>query len=236
MDISPSSPPSMGGVVEEEIKLTAPTKKIFTQIKLDPLLEKLAVGAWSEQPLLTNYIDTSDRYLLKSRLALRLRLLEPSCYLLGLKGFGSIVDGVAKRLEWEQRLTSPTNSFYSGLHYSNIGPGSVKDQIDGLVGCRDSDADLCFLPLMETDIYRQTRIFELDGVCRVEMALDHGTIRAGGNETSICEVEIEKVSGSLPPMHLFARELSKRYGLKMSECSKFSIGLSLSGIVLPSDF
>ncbi len=80
--------------------------------------------------LFTIYFDTSDRYLLQQRLALRLRRMDSSTYLLGLKGFGSVVNGVAKRLEWEQCLTNPPNSFYSGLHYSDIVPGLVKNKLD----------------------------------------------------------------------------------------------------------
>jgi triphosphatase len=224
------SPSLRGGVIEEEIKLLSPSKKILNQIKQDPLLEKQAVAPWGQQPLFTIYFDTSDRYLLKNRIALRLRRGDDSSFSLGLKGFGALVDGVARRMEWEQPLTSPPNSFYSGLHYSTMIPGLVKDQLDELTVSGPHSEDCCFLPLMETDFSRQTQLLALGEGCEVEVALDWGVVRAGGRQRDLCEIEIEKVSGPSHPMQPFVTGLVERYGLKVSEQSKFSIGLALLGI------
>jgi triphosphatase len=225
--------PAANGAVEEEIKLTAPTKKIFDQLKKDSRLNDPSVDGWYKQSLLTTYYDNSSRYLLKQRLALRLRQQENRGCWLGLKGFGYMVDGVAKRWELEQSLTHPPNSFYSSLHYSSIESGLVKNRLEELLGSLDGGDDIDvyhFLPLMATDIFRQTRMVELGNGCRVEIALDWGKVQAGGKERTLCEVEIEKISGPLEPIHLFAADLAKRYGLKLSEQSKFSMGLALQGI------
>jgi inorganic triphosphatase YgiF len=228
-----SSPTGIDGTVEEEIKLVVSTKKIFNQIKLDPLLEKQAVGEWASHSLLTIYLDTSNRYLLKKRIAMRLREPEPGVCLLGLKGFGSVINGVAKRLEWEQSLTNPPNSFYSSLHYSDISKGLVKDKLDMLFCDLGRGENLIFTPLMKTNVERQTRQFVLADGSRVEMALDWGTDQAGDRESVIGEVEIEKLSGPSQPISLFAREFMGRYGLSSAENSKFAIGLDLLGITAP---
>jgi triphosphatase len=218
---------TVDGVVEEEIKLAVPTKKIFKQIKDDPLILKKIVGEWCERCELTIYFDTSDRYLLKQRLALRLRVGEADSYILGLKGFGSTESGVAKRLEWEQRLTNPPNNFYSGLNYPDIVPGLVRDRLDGLFVNKELRSGLSFLPLLESDIKRETCLLDLADGTRVEIALDWGVVRANGGEVGVGEIEVEKISGSLDAMKLFAREVAARYSLKLSEHSKFSLGLSL---------
>ncbi|MBF0194507.1 MAG: CYTH domain-containing protein [Magnetococcales bacterium] len=225
--IPSSSTYDVNGVVEEEIKLTVPTKIIFKQIKDDPHLIKKVVNGWYKRQELTIYFDTSDRYLLKQRLALRLRKGESDSYILGLKGFGSTENGVAKRLEWEQRLTNPPNNFYSGLHYSDIVPGLVKDRLDGLIVNIDRTSDFSFLPLLESDIKRETCLLDLGGGTRVEIALDWGVVRANGRNVEIGEIEVEKISGSSEVIELFARDIAKRYSLKLSEHSKFSLGLSL---------
>jgi triphosphatase len=223
----PLSTPVVDGVVEEEIKLAVSTKKIFKQIKDDPLITNKVVSAWRKRCELTIYFDTSDRYLLQQRLALRLRKGESDSYLLGLKGFGSTQSGVAKRLEWEQLLTNPPNNFYSGLHYSDIVPGFVRDRLDGLFVNKELMAGFSFFPLLESDIKRETCLLDLVDGTRVEIALDWGVVRANGREVGIGEIEIEKVSGSLDVMQYFAGELATRYNLQLSEHSKFSLGLSL---------
>ncbi len=217
------------GVVEEEIKLTAATKKILSDIKLDPKLDPLAENRWQTRSILTVYLDTSNRYLLSKRLALRLRSFDSSRHVLGLKGFGRMVRGVANRLEWEQPLTDPGDSFYSGLHYSDIGAGSVKDQIDGLTDGATL-RKLFFTPLLVTDIKRQTRILQLDDGCRMELALDYGTISAAGSSTVVCEVELEKISGSSDSLRVFADALALRHNLFAAQQSKFAMGLTLAGV------
>ncbi|MBF0446114.1 MAG: CYTH domain-containing protein [Magnetococcales bacterium] len=223
----PSSVPVVDGVVEEEIKLAVFSKKIFKQIKDDPQTIKKIIVPWRKRHELTIYYDTSDRYLLKQRLALRLRNGDSNSYLLGLKGFGSTQCGVAKRLEWEQRLTNPPNNFYSGLHYSDIISGLVKDRLDGLFDNKELPIDFSFLPLLESDIKREVCQLDLEGGTRVEIALDWGVVRANGREAGIGEIEIEKISGSLDVMKLFAHKVATQYELKLAEHSKFSLGLSL---------
>ncbi|MBF0358804.1 MAG: CYTH domain-containing protein [Magnetococcales bacterium] len=227
---SSSSRSTMGGTVEEEIKLVVSAKKKFNQIKLDHLLEKQAVGEWVNNSMLTIYLDTSNRYLLKKRVAMRLREPEPGVCILGMKGFGSVINGVAKRLEWEQNLTNPPKSFYSSLHYSDISKGVVKDKLDMLFYDLGGVEDLTFTTLMKTSIERQTRQFVLADGSRVEMALDWGIVQAGERESVIGEVEIEKISGSSQSFSLFAREFMGRYGLSSAENSKFTIGLNLLGL------
>ncbi|MBF0382961.1 MAG: CYTH domain-containing protein [Magnetococcales bacterium] len=224
---SPSSSQVEDGIVEEEIKLAVPAKKIFKQIKEDRQIVEKVVAGWQKKSELTIYFDTSDRYLLQQRLALRLRVGEGRDYLLGLKGFGSSKNGIAKRKEWEQCLTYPPNNFYSGLHYSDIVPGLVRDRLAALFDNKQLTVGFSFLPLLESDIKRETCLVDLADGTRVEIALDWGVVRANGGEVGVGEIEIEKKSGSLGTMELFADGIAKRYGLQLSEHSKFSLGLSL---------
>ncbi|MBF0454878.1 MAG: CYTH domain-containing protein [Magnetococcales bacterium] len=221
------------GRIEEEIKLHAASREVFTRIQKEPLPENRAVGAWQQQLFLTRYFDTSDHLLLQNQIALRLRSLGSSSCQLGLKGFGSVCGGVAKRREWEQCLTQPPESFYSGLHYSHLLAGPVKDQLRRMFASPLAEGDLFFQPLMETEIHRQTRVVELEKGSRVEIALDWGEIRAAGKACTVCEVEVERLAGPSSPMAAFAGELAQRYGLNASSHSKFSLGLDLLGIALP---
>lgn len=58
-----------------------------------------------------------------------------------------------------------------------------------------------------------------DGVA--ELALDSGRLYGGNREMPLCEVELEKKSGSDAATAALAEELAARYGLKAEEKSKF---------------
>lgn len=217
-------------VIEEEIKLQLPDRQIFQALKDDATINAHAVAHWQKQCCHTVYFDTSQKILLRNRLALRLRTIDSNSYWLGLKGFGAVVGGVAKRLEWEQCLTNPPENHYSGLHYSKLVSGPVKERLKGLLAKAALADDVVFHPLMATDIERQTCQIDIATGCRVEIALDWGVVRAAGAEQNLCEMEIEKISGTLQPMHALAAKLAKRYDLQPARFSKFAVGLLLLGV------
>lgn len=224
--VSISSP----GQFEEEITLVVPAKKTGQAIQADGAIDRCAVTPWSQRSLLTIYLDTSDRYLLRHRVALRLRSEKNRLSTLGLKGFGTSVNGVAKRREWEQNLTRPPDRLYPGLHYSDIPPGVVRDQLDRILASRQEGSRPMFLPLMESDVVRRSRRLALGGKGSVELALDEGVVRAGGKEIGLYEVEIECLSAPLSVVEPWASDLAIQYGLSPSDQSKFSLGLQLLGV------
>ena len=61
----------------------------------------------------------------------------------------------------------------------------------------------------------------------VELACDHGVLLGGGQETPLCEVEVELKSGSKAAADAFGAELQGKYGLQTEPESKFCRAFAL---------
>lgn len=61
----------------------------------------------------------------------------------------------------------------------------------------------------------------------VELALDEGILMGGGQETPLCEVEVELKTGDVRFCDLFAKTLAARFGLTQETKSKFRRALDL---------
>lgn len=63
--------------------------------------------------------------------------------------------------------------------------------------------------------------------CRVELALDQGSLTGGGKRVPLCELEVELKEGSQAAAERFALTLAAIYSLKEEPRSKFRRGLAL---------
>ena len=204
--------------IEEEIKLTAASAATLDAVASDPVVLACAEQPARTKPLLATYHDTPTRRLLHPHLAFRLRQ-EGSVLRANLKGTGGeMIDGLSRRQEWEERLAQPIQ------HWGELPPGALREQVLALL-----DPDDILVPLFETAFQRRILVLQL-GDARVEMALDQGTIRAGGVVHPLSEVELERLAGPLAPIQSFAAGLAQRHALVPSQHSKFGLGLSLVGI------
>ncbi|MBF0587798.1 MAG: CYTH domain-containing protein [Magnetococcales bacterium] len=205
---------------ELEIKLTAPNQKILTALLSDPEVRHASGGQLpQDHSYSAHYADTKTRQLLKQRFAFRSCRRTPHEVRVGLKGGGSVVEGVGAWEEVEQTLPAPVN------RPDQLPDGALKRRL-----CSMISADAALLPLLATHIKRQTLVLTLHDDTQAEMALDFGYVEAGGKTQRICELELELLTGDFEVIRAFALVLKDRYELQFARGSKFSAGLALLGM------
>ena len=203
--------------IEEEIKLTAPALATLDEVATDPEVVAACGGRPPVcRPFFCTYLDTPDLALLRGRLALRIRREPEGGWRVGVKGSGNMVDGVSRREEWEMRTAEPP------ARLRDLPPGPARERVLAL-----ADPEPALIPLVTTDFQRRMWHLGDGGDAWAELALDQGTIQAGGRSVTLFEVEVELLKPPFARVEAFARALSRRHPLTPSAHSKFSLGLSL---------
>lgn len=205
--------------IEREIRLIATATATLEGVLNDPLVRAAALGEPRDASFVATYYDTPRRELLANRLAFRARFANGR-WRAGIKGNGAVVDGVSIREEWEQEFSGPLERF------GDLPPGVVRERILAI-----TPPHTPLTPLMVTAIQRQVVLLTLPdlegGSCRAELALDAGTVAAGGREVAIWEVEVEALEERFEPVRHFAAALQQRHPLTPAHHSKFTLGLAL---------
>jgi len=162
------------------------------------------------------YCDTPQRALAQARMALRVR---------------------REGRQWAQTLKGATDDGMTRLEH-NVPLGAVSGiavpQADPALHAGTPAGDrlrmaLANAPgeplavLFQTDILRRTRV-QRTSLGRVELALDSGSITAGGSKLAVHELEVELLSGSPQAVILAARRWVARFGLWLDTRSKAERG------------
>jgi inorganic triphosphatase YgiF len=82
-------------------------------------------------------------------------------------------------------------------------------------------------PAFYVGVHRRQRLVRHGGA-EIEIALDHGEVRAGGGKSPICEVELELKSGPASALFGLARELIQAAPLYLAFDGKASVGQALT--------
>ena len=200
---------------EQELKLTAPDGDT-----LDRVLNATEVRAFSVGPAsgphryLAKYYDNGQRTLTRQRCALRSRL-EGNVFRAALKQSGHIVDGMSERAEMECDVDGWLNNL------DDLPDGSLKSELLQYLKLKEP-----LVELVEVEMDRTIRNLDIDGT-RVELVADRGTIRAGGRETRIYEIEMELKMGNVSLIKKLGNNLKAQYDLVPSTKTKYEIGLDL---------
>ncbi len=157
------------------------------------------------------YYDTAHLTLGKERIGLRLRQ-ENGSNVATLK-FGGGVDG-GLHLREEVNCEKTTNEL------------SLDDFPKQKPWLLDVLGEEILLPVVQTDIVRYRRIL-FYGDTRFELALDEGVVLSNGLQESICELEIELLTGSLADLDEFVAIRLQGYALEPEAKSKLQRGLAL---------
>ena len=192
--------------------------EIELKLRLDPkcarkLLEHpLLVGLESKkQRLLNTYHDTADLTLRENRIAMRFRKKGPE-WLLTVKTADPGSGGLAVRNEWE------TPAQPGVFDFSHVDAPAVRSQLDELKHQLQ--------PVFATDFKRQ--LWQVPfGESLIELAVDHGHISANGRRETICEIELELLSGNIADIFGLARALQKHHTLHPAIASKAERGYRL---------
>lgn len=160
------------------------------------------------------YYDTPEGDLEQARMALRLRR-DGERLLQTLKTRGQGGGGLSTRGEWEWEVPGP------GLDLAGLA---------ALPPMAERDPGLLerLVPRFATDFERETWWLEADGVT-LELALDLGEIRAGGETVAIRELELELKAGEPAALWSLAETLAEGVALRPSDTSKAARGGALLG-------
>ncbi|MGN7614051.1 hypothetical protein ACQZV8_18430 [Magnetococcales bacterium HHB-1] len=201
--------------MEQEIKLTSPSKEHLHSLLKDPEIIRTSQGrSVMLKPYKAFYQDTALFTLLKKRFAFRISGSDTR-YWAGLKGAREVVKGVACWEEIEIPIPHPVQRL------EQLPSGALRTRLSSLLNLSSP-----LHTLFVTDIDRQALIL-IDDHFKAELALDYGVVVAGENKQKICEAELELIEGSFEALQSFSWRLAERENLTPATESKFSLGLSL---------
>jgi len=156
--------------------------------------------------------DTEVMALSSSGHAVRLREAGAQP-LVTLKGPGTVADGVHEREELELPADDRQPAGW---------PAPIKQRLHALVG------DEQLLPIFEIHNHRRAWPLLENGTVVGEVALDRGTIEAGGRSQALHELEIElKGAASREVLNAVTEQLRRQLPVEPEDRSKFARGLAL---------
>jgi len=160
------------------------------------------------------YFDTPEGDLERARMALRLRRADDRL-LQTLKTRGQGGGGLSTRGEWEWDVPGP------GLDLSGLA---------ALPPLAECDPGLLerLMPRFATDFMRETWWLE-EKDATLELALDLGEVRAGGQTVAIRELELELKAGEAEALWALAETLADTIPMRPSDTSKAARGGALLG-------
>lgn len=205
---------AMANGQEKEIKLTSTkeARKKFFQL---PLVKgKIVAGSQHTLKLWNQYLDTRDRKLSRTGMAYRIRRIDGKTFEATIKSRGETVNGFSRRAEY----TVPLEQDQPVLQ-------GFDPQVDQKLQALLQEDEL--LPLCTVEFTRKVALLQLSAVTVVEAAVDTGTIKAGGKEALIGEIELELKKGQERELLRFTAGLALEIPLLPEERSKFSRGLAL---------
>lgn len=192
------------GEVELKFELSAGAAKA---VRRHALLSKAGPQTVSQQSV---YFDTDEGDVHKAGFSLRVRRVG-DCFTQTVKTNGGAA-GLFDRGEWEAPV-------------ERMAPESKTLKQTPLGKYKKLDRKVA--PLVRCDVERTIWLIERDGSV-VEVALDSGTVSAGGEEASFHELELELKAGKATAIFDVAQELGQAVPLKVGVLSKEQRGLMLA--------
>lgn len=164
---------------ETELKLAVDAQAL-KRVPRVPAIAAAKHGRAVTRDLVSTYYDTPDFALRQAGVALRLRRKGRE-WIQTVKDCGTIHSGLFERHEWEMVLAQPSLNL---PHLLATGLDIFKQ--NGLYQQLQA--------LFTTEVRRTTHILAGDG-WEMELALDHGLLKAGEAEQTIAEIELEMRHG-----------------------------------------
>lgn len=206
--------------MEREIKL-----RMLKSLKKEDLLKSSTlIPLGNKKPkkvvLEATYYDTTDFQLLNAGFAYRVRK-EGRQWVATLKNEGTYRGGLHERQEWnlKQKNEEPDLEVFKEKGLSKI----WKD-VNGKN----------LTPLFTVRTERTIQELTLEDGSQVELALDFGKISCEDREDLLQEVELELISGSTAALLDLAASLATEWQLAPEKRSKYTRGLSLAGVEIPT--
>ncbi|MEO3990226.1 CYTH domain-containing protein [Pseudocitrobacter cyperus] len=164
--------------------------------------------------LLNIYYETEDNWLRRHDMGLRIRGAGGR-YEMTMKIAGRTVGGLHQRPEYNIDIDEPV------LALDKL-PAEVWPQGEMPTGLAEQ-----VQPLFCTDFYREKWVVN-HGKSQIEIALDLGDVKAGDHQETICELELELLSGETSDVLALAQQLSQTGLVRQGSLSKAARGYHLA--------
>ncbi|MBB4265540.1 CYTH and CHAD domain-containing protein [Roseospira visakhapatnamensis] len=178
----------------------------------------LCHGRPARRHLVSTYFDTVDETLLRRGVALRVRR-QGRARIQAIKADQQDAAGLFHRLEWESEVAGEVPDLAAAR------AAGLEALVEG-VAVADEGAD-ALRPVCATDVHR-TEMRLMGDDWAVSMALDHGTVSAGGREAAISEIELELVRGTAGAVYALAARLAETVPVRLGRFSKAERALALA--------
>ena len=198
---------------EIELKLIAPPH-VIDALAAAPLIVAHARNAGTVRNLDSVYFDTPDRTLAGAGFTLRVRRVGRKRIMTVKSAGGGAGDGLVGRGEWEVEITGGTPDL-AAL------PEAVPQAFRAIL------AEAALEPVVTTQVRRRARKLDLPNAC-IELAIDSGTVEAGGRTVALSEIELELVSGEVGALYDVALDMLECGPAEMSLYSKAARGFDLA--------
>jgi len=217
-----TAPDAATAPTEIELKLLVPAEHLDS-LEDAEWLRALCQGPPVTHRLVSTYFDTADETLLRRGVALRVRRIGRK-RVQAVKAAQRDTAGLFQRLEWERPVAGDRPDL-DAIRAAGLGDliEGVDDAEDGVSGLR---------PVCATDIKRtELRLADADWV--VSLALDQGTVSAGGRKESLSEIELELERGTPGAVYTLAERLAGMAPMRLGRLSKAERALALARGVPP---
>jgi triphosphatase len=214
---TPAAPvPAEPAGVEIELKLLVDANRL-ADFNDAPVVTANARNKGARKHLKSVYYDTPERTLWRNGLTLRVRQ-NGARFVQTVKTESR--DDPLRRGEWEASVASMAPDLALAMPFI---PEELRTEIEG------SRIE----PVFTADIRRHQRMLELPSGT-VEIAFDHGVIKAGDRSMPVSEIELELKSGSASAIHELALRLCEHGEVRPSIRTKSARGFDLAADTPPS--
>ncbi|MGB9110801.1 MAG: inorganic triphosphatase, partial [Telluria sp.] len=209
--------------MEAEIKLALGSASA-AQVRKIGALQPPAGAKAQEAEHLDRYFDTADFTLWQHGYALRVRSAGMR-HVQTLKGGGSVVAGLHRRVELESDVASdaPDRALFA-RQLAEALPALAK---------QFGKHEVALEPVFVNKTRRVSWMLALDDGVQVECALDTGELQRGDRAIQVRELELEMRDGDPARLYALARQVHEALPVRIENISKAERGYALAGAVSP---
>jgi triphosphatase len=216
--------PRMNAVMETKLRLLLdPTDS--DNFCRHALLREHTITKPLKQQLSSTYFDTSDFYLKRHDIELRIHRVNRE-FIQTAKGNAHVMTGLHRRQEWECYVSGPHPDPDAFKNEKGYGKGWSKPLT--IAGLADR-----LNPAFTTEFQRTIWLLRLEHGSEVELALDQGEIRHDDFVAPISEIELELKSGDVGELFDFALQMQRTIPLRIGNISKSECGYALYAVRAP---
>jgi inorganic triphosphatase YgiF len=209
--------------MESEIKLALDAASV-SQVKKLPLLHPPGGVKPQEAEHVDRYFDSADFTLWQHGYALRVRSAGTR-HVQTLKGGGSVVAGLHRRVELEGEVASeqPDRALFARQLRQAL-PALAKQL---------GKHELAVAQVFVNKVKRAAWVLELPDGVKVECALDTGELQRGDRSAPVRELELELREGDPAALYDLARQVHAAVLVRIENASKAERGYALAGAIAP---